>query len=151
MAAASCNNEGFARHAVRGRTPHDGSQHSTADEDSLWSRITSVSRRSLARIYGFLTGSRMSGSTTEAARVPSQGTLNTDSRQFSPPPPPGGGGCAGPPPSSEPPQGGWNRLLPLLAAGVSPYPPCACYFSNTLPKKISNYMHIVCKLFGGHR
>ena len=34
-------------------------------------------------------------------------------------------------PPSEPPQGGWHCLLPLLAAGVSPYPPCACYFSNT--------------------
>ena len=34
-------------------------------------------------------------------------------------------------PPSEPPQGGWHCLLPLLAAGVSPHPPCACYFSNT--------------------
>ena len=34
-------------------------------------------------------------------------------------------------PPSEPPQGGWHCLLPLRAAGVSPYPPCACYFSNT--------------------
>ena len=34
-------------------------------------------------------------------------------------------------PPSEPPQGGWHCLLPLRAAGMSPYPPCACYFSNT--------------------
>ena len=81
-----------------GSTPHVDGQHPTADEDSFWSRITSVSRRSLARIYGFLTGNRMSGSTTEAARVPKQGTLKPNDRRFSPPPPPGGGGCAGPPP-----------------------------------------------------
>ena len=43
---------------------------------------------------------------------------------------PGEGGVPARPPS-EPPQGGWHCLLPLLAAGVSPYPPCACYFSNT--------------------
>ena len=41
--------------------------------------------------------------------------------------------CAGPPagPPRQPPQGGWHRLLPLLAAGVSPHLPCACYFSST--------------------
>ena len=69
---------------------------------SMWSRITSVSRRGFARIYGFLTGSRISGSLNEATRVPSQGALDPDGRQFSPPPPrpslplrPGeGGGCA---------------------------------------------------------
>ena len=58
-----------------GRTPLDDGQHPTADEDSFWSRITSVSRRGftlirkfpgeifvssvksekLERIYGFLT------------------------------------------------------------------------------------------------
>ena len=33
-----------------GRHPHDDDQHTTADEDSMWSRITSVSRRGFARI-----------------------------------------------------------------------------------------------------
>ena len=63
------------------------------EADSMWSRITSVSRRGFTRIYEFLTGSR--GSTTEAA---SQGSLDPNRRHFSPPPPPGGGVCAGPPP-----------------------------------------------------
>ena len=93
----------------------------------MWSRITSVSRRGFTRIYEFLTGSRDRKAASECRETAS------DSRHFSPPPPPGGGGCAGPRahPPSEPPQGGWHCLLPLLAAGVSPYLPCACYFSNT--------------------
>ena len=45
------------------------------------------------------------GSTTEAARVPNQGTLDPDSRP-SPPLPPGGEGGVPARPPSEPPQGG---------------------------------------------
>ena len=74
----------------------------------MWARVISVSRRGFPRIYGFLTGSRMSGSATKAARVPSQGSLDPNSvRQFSPPPPQGGG-CVPALPPSEPPQGGWH-------------------------------------------
>ena len=39
-------------------TPHVDGQHPSADEDSLWPRITSVSRKGFARIYGFLTRSK---------------------------------------------------------------------------------------------
>ena len=60
----------------------------------MWARVISVSRRGFPRIYGFLTGSRMSGSATKAARVPSQGSLDPNSvRQFSPLPPRGEGVC----------------------------------------------------------
>jgi len=75
-------------------TPHADGQHLTADEDSLWPRITSVSRKAFARIYEFLTRSipgQMTGLMTGLTQSP-------DSGHFSPPPPPGGGGCAGPPP-----------------------------------------------------
>ena len=36
-----------------GSTPHDDGQHPTADEDSFWSRITSVSRRSFTLVRKF--------------------------------------------------------------------------------------------------
>ena len=75
-------------------TPHADGQRSTADEGSLWPRITSVSRKGFARIYEFLTRSipgQMTGLMTGLTQSP-------DSGHFSPPPPPGGGGCAGPPP-----------------------------------------------------
>ena len=75
-------------------TPHVAGQHPSADEDSLWPRITSVSRKGFARIYEFLTRSipgQMTGLMTGLTQSP-------DSGHFSPPPPPGGGGCAGPPP-----------------------------------------------------
>ena len=49
----------------------------------------------------------------------------------SPPLPPRGEGGVPARPPSEPPQGGWHYLLLPLAAGTSPYPLCACYFSNT--------------------
>ena len=92
-------------------TPHEGNQRDLEATESMWSRISSVSRRSFTRIYEFLTGSRdrettstnhiyqdpldKFGSTTEAT---SQGSLDPNRRHFSPPPPPGGGECAGPPP-----------------------------------------------------
>ena len=66
-------------------TPHVDGQHPTADEDSLWSRITTVSRKGFARIYGFLTRSKpgqMTGSMTGLTQSP-------DSGHF--PPPPSGG------------------------------------------------------------
>ena len=75
-------------------TPHAHGQRLTADEGSLWPRITSVSRKAFARIYEFLTRSipgQMTGLMTGLTQSP-------DSGHFSPPPPPGGGGCAGPPP-----------------------------------------------------
>jgi len=37
-------------------------------ENSIWTRLTSVSRRSLARIYGFLTWSRMMEQDSQSSR-----------------------------------------------------------------------------------
>ena len=59
-----------------GRHPHDDDQHTTADEDSMWSRITSVSRRGFARIYEFLTRSKpgqMTGLMTGLTQSPDSG------------------------------------------------------------------------------
>ena len=83
-----------------GSTPHVDGQHPTADEDSLWSRITSVSRRGLGRIYGFLTQTFPGPAKVSQVRSkPGQMTgwmtgltQSPDSGHFSP------GGGAGPPP-----------------------------------------------------
>ena len=72
-----------------GPTPHEENQRDLEATESVWSRISSVSRRGFTQIYEFLTGSR------DAA---SQGSLDPNSRHFSPPTPRGGGGCAAPPP-----------------------------------------------------
>ena len=61
-------------------TPHVEDQQDRRETDSVWSRISSVSRKGFSRIYTFLTGSnygrRDQESTTEAARAPDQGTLD---------------------------------------------------------------------------
>ena len=78
-------------------TPHEGNRRDHEATESMWSRISSVSRRSFTRIYEFLTGSR-DRETTSDCREAASDSRHTHSRHFSPPPPPGGGGCAGPPP-----------------------------------------------------
>jgi hypothetical protein len=74
-----------------GPTPRGENRQDLHETESMWSHTSSVSRRGFTRIYEFLTGlvKDKSGSTTEATRVPNQGTLDPDCRHFSP----GGGGC----------------------------------------------------------
>ena len=94
-------------------TPSEDSRWDQHEAQSMWSRVTSVSRRGLARIYGFLTRSRMSGSINEAAHMPLTRDRWTQTVGNSPPLPLRGEGCVPARSPSEPPQGGWHPVLSI--------------------------------------